>query len=216
MITEIKIDAIKDIKNKRLQFFIKRLCDILLSLIGIFILIIVYIVVIIAIKKDSKGPAVFKQIRVGRNGKPFTIYKFRTMVVNAEKKKVLDIDPKRIDEFVFQSKNDSRVTKMGAFMRKTSLDEIPQLFNVLIGNMSLVGPRPEIPEVVGYYPETFKQRLLVTPGITGLAQIMGRGEIELGKTIHYDLIYIKEFSLCLDIKILFRTLFAVSKKEGAF
>ena len=216
MITEIKIDAIKDIKNKRLQFFIKRLCDILLSLIGIVILMIVYIVVIVAIKKDSKGPAVFKQIRVGRNGKSFTIYKFRTMVVNAEEKKVLDIDPKRIEEFVFQSKNDSRVTKMGAFMRKTSLDEIPQLFNVLIGNMSLVGPRPEIPEVVEFYPETFKQRLLVTPGITGLAQIMGRGEIELGKTIHYDLTYIKEFSLWFDIKILFRTLFAVSKKEGAF
>jgi exopolysaccharide biosynthesis polyprenyl glycosylphosphotransferase len=216
MIAEIKIDNIKDIKDKGFQFFIKRLCDILLSLIGIIILIPVYIIVIIAIKKDSKGPAIFKQIRVGKNNKNFTIYKFRTMVVNAEKKKTLDIDPENIDQFVFQSKNDSRVTKIGAFMRKTSIDEIPQLFNVLIGNMSLVGPRPEIPEVVYVYPEAYRQRLLVTPGITGLAQIMGRGEIELGKTIHYDLTYIKEFSLWFDIKILFRTFFAVSKKEGAF
>ena len=117
------------------------------------------------------------------------------MVVDADKKRELDIDPSNLENFVFQSKSDNRITKTGGFLRKTSLDEIPQLFNVLIGNMSLVGPRPEIPDVVRYYPENYKQRLLVTPGITGLAQISGRGEIELGKTIHYDLTYIKNFSI---------------------
>lgn len=165
---------------------------------------------------DSKGPAIFKQTRVGLNGENFTIYKFRTMVVNADKKRELDIDPSNLENFVFQSKSDNRITKSGDFLRKTSLDEIPQLFNVLIGNMSLVGPRPEIPDVVKFYPEAYKQRLLVLPGITGLAQVSGRGEIELGKTIYFDLTYIKEFSVWFDIKILFRTVFSVAKKEGAF
>ncbi len=212
----IKIDVEKDIKGKRFQFFLKRISDIILAAIGIVILSPVFIILAIWIKMDSKGPAVFKQVRVGKDGKDFTIYKFRTMVVNAEKKKELNIDPGNLENFVFQSKSDNRITKSGAFLRKTSLDEIPQLFNVFIGNMSLVGPRPEIPDVVKFYPEAYKQRLLVTQGITGLAQISGRGEIELGKTIYYDLTYIKQFSLWTDIKILFGTVFSVFKKEGAF
>jgi lipopolysaccharide/colanic/teichoic acid biosynthesis glycosyltransferase len=114
-----------------------------------------------------------------------------------------------------QSRSDDRITKVGAFLRRTSLDELPQLFNVLIGNMSLIGPRPEIPDVVKFYPKEYEQRLLVSPGITGLAQISGRGEIELAKTIEYDLTYIKEFSIWNDIKILFKTFFSVLKKEGA-
>lgn len=213
---DIKIDIEKDLKWKSIQFLIKRLMDIILSLIGIVILSPVFIILSIWIKMDSNGPAVFKQIRVGKDGKDFTIYKFRTMVVDAEKKKELEIDPNDLGNFVFQSKSDNRITKSGAFIRKTSLDEIPQLFNVLIGNMSLVGPRPEIPEVVKYYPEAYRQRLLVPPGITGLAQVSGRGEIELGKTVFYDLTYIKEFSVWFDIKILFRTVFSVVKEEGAF
>jgi len=212
----IEIDINKNICNKKIQFVIKRIIDILLSFIGIVILSPIYMVLVLAIKLDSKGPAVFKQIRVGKDGKLFTIYKFRTMIPNAEKKQTLEIDPSNIDNFVFQSKSDNRITKVGAFLRKTSLDEIPQLFNVLFGTMSLVGPRPEIPDVVKFYPEHYKQRLLVLPGITGLAQISGRGEIELGKTIYYDLTYIKNFSVWFDIKILFKTVFSVFKKEGAF
>lgn len=212
----IKIDTQKHISNKRGQFILKRIMDIILSTIGIIILSPLFIILSIWIKLDSKGPAVFKQIRVGLNGEDFTIYKFRTMIVNAEKKRELEIDPGDLENFVFQSKSDNRITKSGAFLRKTSLDEIPQLFNVFIGNMSLVGPRPEIPDVVKYYPEAYRQRLLVPPGITGLAQISGRGEIELGKTVYYDLTYIKEFSVWFDIKILFRTVFSVAKKEGAF
>lgn len=213
---DIKIDVAKDIKGKRFQFALKRCIDFILSLIGIIILSPVFLILSIWIKLDSKGSIIFKQVRIGKNGKEFTIYKFRTMVVNAEKKRELDIKPGDLSNFVFQSKSDNRITKAGAFLRKTSLDEIPQLFNVLFGSMSLVGPRPEIPDVVKYYPEAYSQRLLVTQGITGLAQISGRGEIELGKTVYYDLTYIKNFSVWLDIKILFRTIFSVAKKEGAF
>ncbi|WP_461614627.1 sugar transferase [Clostridium sp. Marseille-QA1073] len=213
---DIRIDVYSEIKGKSIQFAIKRLMDIIFSLIGIIILSPIFLILTIWIKLDSKGPAVFKQVRVGKNGRNFTIYKFRTMVVSAETKKELEIDPSNMDNFVFQSRSDNRVTKAGAFLRKTSLDEIPQLFNVLFGHMSLIGPRPEIPDVVKYYPENYYQRLLVLPGITGLAQVNGRGEIELGKTIYYDLTYIKNFSLWLDIKILFQTVVKVFKSEGAF
>ncbi|WP_291579172.1 sugar transferase [Clostridium sp. UBA6640] len=213
---DIRIDVYSEIKGRSIQFAIKRLMDIIFSLIGIIILSPIFLILIIWIKLDSKGPAFFKQVRVGKDGKNFTIYKFRTMVVSAEAKRELEIDPSNMDNFVFQSRSDNRVTKAGAFLRKTSLDEIPQLFNVLFGHMSLIGPRPEIPDVVKYYPENYYQRLLVLPGITGLAQVNGRGEIELGKTIYYDLTYIKNFSLWLDIKILFQTVVKVFKSEGAF
>jgi exopolysaccharide biosynthesis polyprenyl glycosylphosphotransferase len=211
----IEIDLQKHIYDKKLQFGIKRILDIVLSALGIVILLPVYLILIIAIKLDSKGPALFKQIRVGKDGMDFTIYKFRTMIVNAESKRELDINPEDLENFVFQSKSDSRITKFGSFLRRSSLDEIPQLFNVLFGHMSLVGPRPEIPEVVKHYPKSYHQRLLVLPGITGLAQISGRGEIELGKTVSYDLNYIANFSVLFDIKILFLTVLSVFKKEGA-
>ena len=212
----IVIDVKEKIEGKRVQFIIKRIMDFILSLIGIIILLPIYLIIAIAIKLDSKGPILFKQVRVGKDNKNFLIYKFRTMVVSAESKRELEIDPTNMDNFVFQSKSDNRVTKVGHFLRKTSLDEIPQLFNVLIGNMSLVGPRPEIPDVVKYYPESYYQRLLVLPGITGLAQVSGRGEIELGKTIYYDLTYINNFSVLYDIKLLFVTVSKVFKREGAF
>lgn len=212
----ITIDKKVHIENKKLQFALKRLMDIVLSFIGIIILSPIYLIIIIAIKLDSKGKTVFKQVRVGKDGENFTIYKFRTMIVQAESKRQLNIDPKDLENFVFQSKSDNRVTKVGNFLRRSSLDEIPQLFNVLFGNMSLVGPRPEIPEVVKYYPKSYQQRLLVLPGITGLAQISGRGEIELGKTVTYDLKYIKDFSVILDIKIILLTVVSVFKKDGAY
>ena len=212
----ITIDKKTQIENKKLEFVIKRLMDIILSVLGIIILSPIYLIIIIAIKLDSKGTTVFKQVRVGKDGKNFTIFKFRTMIVQAETKRELNIDPNDLENFVFQSKSDSRITKVGNFLRRSSLDEIPQLFNVLFGHMSLVGPRPEIPEVVKYYPESYQQRLLVLPGITGLAQISGRGEIELEKTVAYDLKYIVNFSVLLDIKIILLTVITVFKKEGAY
>jgi len=212
----IQIDRKKDLEDKAIQFMIKRLFDIIMSLIAIIILLPVYIIIGIAIRIDSKGNVLFKQIRVGKDEKLFTIYKFRTMIVNAEKRQELQIDVNNLENFVFQSKSDNRITKVGAFLRKTSLDEIPQFFNVLFGTMSLVGPRPEIPDVVKYYTDEYKQRLLVTPGITGLAQVSGRGEIELGKTIKFDLTYIKKFSVWFDLEIIVKTVTSVFKKEGAF
>lgn len=211
----VEIDIQKYIHDKKAHFVLKRIMDIVLSSIGIIILLPLYLVLIIAIKLDSKGPALFKQVRVGKDGESFIIYKFRTMIVQAESKRELNINPEDLENFIFQSKSDNRITKLGKFLRSSSLDEIPQLFNVLLGEMSLVGPRPEIPEVVKYYPKGYTQRLLVLPGITGLAQISGRGEIELGKTVFYDLKYIMNFSVALDIKILFLTVFSVFKKEGA-
>lgn len=210
------IDINKDIKSKKIHYIMKRILDIILSTVAIIIISPIYLIIIIAIKLDSKGPAIFKQVRVGKNNQMFTIYKFRTMVSDAEEKRTLELNPEDIENFIFQSKTDNRITKVGAFLRSSSLDETPQLFNVLVGNMSLVGPRPEIPDVVKYYPESYKQRLLVLPGITGLAQVSGRGEIELGKTIYYDLKYIKEFSIWLDIKLIIKTFINVVKKEGAF
>lgn len=206
----------QEIHKKKIQFAVKRFFDFILSLIGVIILSPVFLIIYICIKVDSKGPALFKQIRVGKDGNEFNIYKFRTMVVNAEKKRKLEIDPQNLDKFVFQSKSDNRITKIGSFLRKTSLDELPQLFNVIIGNMSLVGPRPEIPDVVKFYTDEYRLRLLVVPGITGLAQVSGRGEIELGKTIGYDLTYIKNFSIGYDFKILLKTVAAVFKHDGAF
>lgn len=212
----ITIDKRAHIENKKLQFGLKRLMDITLSFIGIIILLPIYLIIIIAIKLDSKGATVFKQVRVGKNGRNFNIYKFRTMIDQAESKMELNIDPNDLENFVFQNKSDIRITKVGKFLRCNSLDEIPQFFNVLFGQMSLVGPRPEIPEIVKYYPESYYQRLLILPGITGLAQISGRGEIELGKTVTYDLDYIKNFSVVLDIKIIFLTAVSVFKKDGAY
>lgn len=213
---DIRIDRKNDIMKRKLQFALKRIMDFILSFIGIIVLSPLFLIISVWIKLDSKGPVIFKQTRVGKNEENFIIYKFRTMVVNAEKKKTLNIKAENIANFIFQDKKDNRITKSGAFLRKTSLDEIPQLVNVLIGNMSLVGPRPEIPDVVKVYPEAYRQRLFVTPGITGLAQISGRGEIELSKTVYYDLMYIKKFSLWLDIKIFFKTFLSVFKREGAY
>lgn len=204
------------LKSRIFDIILKRLFDLILSVIFIILLSPVMLVISIIIKLDSKGPVIFCQKRVGTHGTPFIIYKFRTMVKNAEALFNLDIQKDNLGSLVFQDKNDSRITRIGAFLRKTSLDELPQLFNVLIGNMALVGPRPEIPAVADYYDDRQKLRLMVKPGITGLAQVSGRGEIELDRTIGYDLEYIEAFSIWLDFKILFRTVFTVFKKEGAY
>lgn len=211
---------LENIENRlcryKAQLIIKRFFDILISTALFIILLPLMAAIAITIKIDSKGPVVFKQKRVGLNGEPFIIYKFRTMVKDAEKQFKLEIDKDRLGELVFQDKGDARITRAGKFLRETSLDELPQLLNVIIGNMSLVGPRPEIPDVADLYNDTQKLRLLVKPGITGLAQVSGRGEIELDKTIGYDIEYITKFSIWLDISILFRTIYTVFKREGAY
>lgn len=195
---------------------LKRCFDVIVSILLLIVTLPLMLIIAALIKSDSKGPVIFKQERVGMGGKPFTILKFRTMVKNAEDLFKLDIDKDNVGAFVFQDKNDSRVTRVGSFLRRTSLDELPQLINVLFGTMSLVGPRPEIPAVAKYYNDIQKLRLNVKPGITGLAQVSGRGEIELDKTIAYDLEYIRKFCFWYDIEILFKTIFVVFKREGAY
>jgi exopolysaccharide biosynthesis polyprenyl glycosylphosphotransferase len=201
----------------RWQLGAKRLLDILAA--GILIIIIspVWLLIVLWIRRDSPGPAIFKQTRVGLGGQPYTIYKFRTMVQNAEqitKTKLENV--KDLDNFVFQEKGDSRITRSGRFLRKTSLDELPQLINVLIGNMSLVGPRPEIPEIVKHYTLKQYKRLNMPPGITGLAQVNGRGDLTLGETMDYDLQYVRDWSLWRDIEILWETVVVVFTGKGAY
>lgn len=190
---------------------LKRLADIVLSTIGIIVLSPILIIVAIAIKVSAPGPILFKQERLGKNGKPFYIYKFRTMIVNAE----------HIGEGLrVSTENDPRITKIGKFLRATSLDELPQLFNVVQGTMSLVGPRPPVTyhPYDGYknYPEWAKKRFSMRPGITGLTQATVRNSVSWDERIKVDNKYVDKFNILFDIKILFMTVERVLKKEDIY
>lgn len=196
---------------RELNLFIKRIIDILGSLIGMIILLPLFIIIAILIKLTSEGPVFFRQERLGKDGKVFKILKFRTMVVNAEKIG---------DGLKVKSENDSRITKIGRFLRATSLDELPQLWNVFIGQMSLVGPRPPATYFPydGYenYPDWTKKRFLMRPGMTGLAQVTVRNSVSWDERIIIDNKYIDSFNIWLDIKILFFTIFKVIKAENIY
>ena len=184
------------------KHFFKRFFDILFSLLGIIVAAIPMLIIAIAIKIDSKGPVIFKQERVGKNGKVFKILKFRSMCVGAE----------QTGSGVYSGKGDTRVTKVGKLLRKTSLDEIPQLLSVLKGDMSFIGPRPPLtyhPWPLDQYTEEQKRMFEVRPGITGWAQINGRKDVEWNKRIKLNVWYVDHVSLWLDIKILFMTVFKV-------
>ncbi|MDP4160407.1 MAG: sugar transferase [Bacillota bacterium] len=207
----------KEFEYSRWQLALKRLLDLFVVVILLAILSPLWLIIILWIRSDSSGPAIFKQTRIGLGGKPYTIYKFRTMVQNAEalmKERLEKV--KDLENFVFQEKDDPRITRSGRFLRKTSLDELPQLLNILIGNMSLVGPRPEVPELVKLYTPEQQQRLNVLPGVTGLAQVNGRSELTLGETMAYDLDYVRIWSFWLDLKILWKTIFVVFTGKGAY
>lgn len=193
----------------------KRTIDITLSAILIVLLSPIMIITAIAIKLTSTGPIIFKQTRSGRHGKPFQIYKFRTMVEDAEKMKLSLENLNELNGPVFKIKQDPRITKIGKTLRKYSIDELPQLLNVLIGNMSLVGPRPPLPEEVSKYENFQRRRLSVKPGITCTWQISGRNEISFEKWIELDLKYIDNYSTFKDLSILLKTLPAVLRAKGA-
>lgn len=182
-----------------LQDSLKRLFDIFVSAIALVVLSPVFVAIAIAIKFDSEGSVWFRQERLCRGAEEFTLYKFRTMVENAP-------DFRNSDGSTFNSPNDTRVTRVGRFLRKTSLDELPQLFNILIGSMSLVGPRPDQVDQEQYYVGNEWQRNLVKPGITGLAQINGRNAISWADRKQMDLEYVNRQSLILDLQILIKTI----------
>jgi len=190
------------------KYILKRIIDIFGSIICLLLFSPFLIIIPVVIKIDTRGPVFFLQKRVGKNGETFFTYKFRTMVENAEKLFRKDYKDEDLSDLIFQEKDDPRITRTGRILRR-GFDELPQLFNVLKGDMSLVGPRPEIPEIVKYYSSKDRIRLRVKPGITGLAVLRGRGDIPLKETIKYDLEYIENWSLYLDVKILIQTLFIV-------
>lgn len=196
----------KKIEARYFYSNIKRIMDITGSLLGLFILSLLFVVVAVLIKiEDPKGPIFFSQLRVGKNGKEFKMYKFRSMVSDAENKLSELLKYNEVTGAMFKMKDDPRITKVGKFLRKTSIDELPQLWNVLIGDMSLVGPRPPLPREVDEYNDYQKQRLLVTPGCTGLWQVGGRSNIGFEEMVELDLYYISHRSNLLDIKIILKT-----------
>ena len=199
----------------RIQRTIKRAMDIIGATLGSILLSPVLALIAIRIKLDSPGPIIFKQRRVGRDGDQFTLWKFRTMVVDAEEKKA---ELEHLSEgpgLLFKLKQDPRVTRWGTTLRKYSLDELAQLWNVVKGEMSLVGPRPALPSEVQQYDDWVKNRLRAKPGMTGLWQVSGRTETSFSDYVRHDLFYIQNWSLSLDLWILWRTMRAVMSGEGA-
>ncbi|MEG7862608.1 sugar transferase [Bacillus mobilis] len=209
--------AAEEVNQDGLYLFMKRLMDVLGSLCGIILLSPVFIIVTILIKlEDPKGPILFKQIRVGKDGREFGMYKFRSMVTDAEELLKDLLQHNEVSGAMFKMKEDPRVTKIGKFIRKTSIDELPQLLNVLKGNMSLVGPRPPLLREVKEYTPYDKQRLLITPGCTGLWQVSGRSSIGFEEMVELDLIYIQKRSVFFDLKIIFKTFFVLLGSKDAF
>ncbi|OQX88729.1 hypothetical protein B6D60_01400 [candidate division KSB1 bacterium 4484_87] len=197
------------------QLFIKRIMDIVISLIMLILLSPIFLITAIAIKLESKGPVFFKQTRSGLNGRKFTLYKFRSMIVGAEMKKKMLEKMNEMDGPVFKIKRDPRITRVGRIIRKLSIDELPQLFNVLKGDMSIVGPRPPLPVEVEMYELWQRRRLSLKPGLTCIWQVSGRNNINFDRWMEMDLEYIDSWSLWLDIKLLFKTVFVVLFGYGA-
>ncbi|MCB0060892.1 MAG: sugar transferase [Caldilineaceae bacterium] len=198
-----------------LDAFVKRTVDLLVSSIALLIAAPLMALIALLIKFDSGAPILFRQQRIGLNGKPFTIYKFRTMVVDAEKRLDELIQVDALHQPMFKIHNDPRITRIGRILRKTSLDELPQLFNVFLGDMSLVGPRPEEIRIVNMYSYTQRQRLAVKPGLTGPMQVNGRGDLSFEDRLRLELNYIKNYSLYHDIELILQTVPVVLLGKGA-
>lgn len=198
------------------RLLIKRVMDIAGGVIGMLITVIFFPFVALAIKIDSPGPVLFSQVRIGRNGRRFKIYKFRSMYLDAEERKKELEEQNEIQGLMFKMENDPRITKVGRFIRKTSIDELPQFYNVIKGDMSLVGTRPPTADEFEKYNQYYRRRISMTPGLTGLWQVSGRSEVEdFDDVVKYDLKYIDSWSLTLDMKILLRTIWVVIAGRGS-
>lgn len=206
-------------QNKKLYFMVKRIIDLVLSLIALIILSPVFLCIIIAIKFDDKGPAFYKHMRVGKNGLPLGVYKFRSMTTKYktfdEFYQTLSDEQKKEWNENFKLENDPRITKVGRILRKTSLDELPQILNILKGEMSIIGPRPVIEEEVNLYKENKDRFLSVFPGLTGYWAANGRSNTTYEERMEMELYYVDNISFLLDVKIFFKTIVSVFKKEGA-
>jgi exopolysaccharide biosynthesis polyprenyl glycosylphosphotransferase len=198
------------------KLMIKRLFDIIGGIVGLVITGVLCIVLIPAIKMDSPGPVFFSQTRIGKNGRRFKIWKFRSMYQDAEARLKDLLKDNEMNGLMFKMKDDPRVTRVGGFIRRTSLDEFPQFWNVLKGDMSLVGTRPPTAKEFEQYNEHYRRRLQMTPGLTGMWQVSGRSDIEdFDEVVKLDLYYIDHWSLSLDFKILLETVGAVFTHKGA-
>lgn len=198
----------------RRQRLVKRILDVSVTSVALVIAAPFMLAIALAIKFTNPGPVLFKQRRVGAQEREFTILKFRTMVVGAhDQRAALDNEA---DGLLFKMRRDPRVTRVGRFLRKTSLDELPQLFNVLAGTMSLVGPRPALPEEVDRYAESQRGRLRVKPGVTGLWQVNGRHDLVFDDYVRYDLFYVENWSLTMDLYILAKTIPALLTARGSY
>lgn len=212
----ININGKTDKKETKILYgLLKRSLDIIGSLIGLVLLSPIFLIVSVLIKIESNGPILFMQKRVGLNGKEFNMYKFRSMVVNAEELKEKLKNRNEMSGPMFKIKDDPRITKVGKFIRKTSIDELPQLVNVLKGEMSLVGPRPSLPNEVKEFKSWMLRRLDVKPGITCYWQVMGRNKIGFEDWMKLDVKYVEERNLLLDIKLIFKTFFVLFGDENA-
>jgi lipopolysaccharide/colanic/teichoic acid biosynthesis glycosyltransferase len=170
----------------------------------------------VSIRLSDRGPALFRQTRVGKDGATFSMYKFRTMVVDAERRLAGLRELNEFDGVLFKMRQDPRITRIGARLRKWSLDELPQLFNVLLGDMSLVGPRPPLPDEAARYADHVRRRLVVKPGLTGLWQVSGRSDLSWDESVRLDLRYVENWSLALDLQILWKTIAVTLRGSGAY
>ncbi|WP_438789002.1 sugar transferase [Enterococcus sp. DIV0756] len=212
----IWIDKEKIQKQKGYDF-VKRLIDLFAGIVGIILISPIMLWIGYKIHKDEPGsPVIFAQKRVGRNGKLFTMYKFRSMCVDAEEKLDKLVDKNEIKGAMFKMKEDPRVTEFGKFIRRTSLDELPQLINVIKGDMSLIGPRPPLQREVAEYTQYDMQRLLVKPGCSGLWQVSGRNEVHFDEMVNFDIEYILKRNTIYDIKLILNTIKIMIKPNSAY
>ena len=212
----LKIKETQNSEKARRYIKVKRILDCILATIALIILSPIYLIIAIAVKIDSKGPVFFGHTRIGKNGKIIKIYKYRTMVTNAEEL-IKQFTPEQMKEYKenFKLENDPRVTKVGKFLRKTSLDELPQLLNIIQGDLALIGPRPVVKKELEKYGENAGKFLSVTPGLTGNWAASGRSNTTYEERMEMELWYVDNISFITDVKIFFKTIIAVIKKEGA-
>lgn len=215
-INGVPLIGVRDASIRGWSAILKRSSDILLSSILLIALAIPTAIIAMLIKRDDPGPVFYRQTRIGQYGRPFSMFKFRTMVTDADKQRVDVIEQAGGDTRLFKDKDDPRITRTGRWLRKYSIDEMPQIWNVFRGEMTFVGPRPPLPSEVVEYQSWHQQRLLVRPGMTGLWQVSGRSELSFDQMVRLDLYYAENWSLWLDIKIILRTIPAVIFGRGAY